>query len=406
MLVHDVGPRGSRPPPRYASWNGQPWKRLPACYRRWLISGRAARRRRCRWPAAGRPPAWWMWRSTLHQGHARSRRKTCVFDTWACSVSRSTPVAWIPSRWNRTAARPGSARALGDRRGQPAGRGGPCSTTASKHTHGLHRPANGGVANGMAAETAAGVPSRGSGRLRGEASVVSMAAGGCGAGPSTCPFIRRSVVERAFDTLACTDSRSTPGGADRVAVDRASRRVVSERVVSAGCDEPAVGTVDSPVARALRSVHKHSKVLHRSTRQSAGCTAPLGGKAHGSRPQVANGWRSSDGASRYPQLAGARPGPTSSVTWSRRPSSMWATFATDSGPRGGGRRDHRILGRCDLLGVVERSALSQVCNWRVTIEAQHDFGLQSAGESLVAQATARRSLVGESVIDDRRGCTC
>ena len=45
-----------------------------------------------------------------------------------------------------------------------------------------------------------------------------------------------------FDTLACTDSRSTPVGADSVAVKQGCRGgSVSERVLSAGCDQPARG---------------------------------------------------------------------------------------------------------------------------------------------------------------------
>ena len=99
-----------------------------------------------------------------------------------------------------------------------------------------------------------------------------------------------------FDALACSVSRSTPVGADSVAVkprdlntaesSGLSRRSGSERVLRAGCEQPA-GPWRSLVPLVLiahRSVYNQSKALYTTlSAQNARCTWPRWEAAHGSR---------------------------------------------------------------------------------------------------------------------------
>jgi hypothetical protein len=116
-----------------------------------------------------------------------------------------------------------------------------------------------------------------------------------------------------LDTWACPVSGSTPVGADPVAVKQGCRGGQDPIARSAaGCYRSArrwpslfpivtISTLDG-----LYSVK--GAVVSKVIAERSVYIAPLGGSTWQSPPQVANAWRSHDGASQYQHPPGARPG--------------------------------------------------------------------------------------------------
>jgi hypothetical protein len=124
-----------------------------------------------------------------------------------------------------------------------------------------------------------------SGRLRGEASVVSTA---CSVGTPPVWWMRRRhsstssstgdvLVKGVFRHVGVFGQPLHPGGSGFGRGETGlSRRSASKRVLSAGCDQPAGPWPSSfPLLIAHRSVYNLSKALHSAMPgQSARCTSP------------------------------------------------------------------------------------------------------------------------------------
>jgi len=206
--------------------------------------------------------------------------------------------------------------------------------------------------------------------------------------------------------LACSVSRSTPGGNGfRGGETGLSRRSVHARVLSAGCDQPAGrGHRCSPYSHSTPIGVQTAKsvVLWNARAERSVCIAPLGG-TYGSRPH-----RWPMGGAAMTVLFDTRTLPARDRADAIRDTvaqtfvHVEINFATDSGPAAavGAITD---FGQLTVFSVRSNhfSAERTPQLARDDLRPSIFFGLQLAGESLVAQG-GRQAVVrpGELVIYD------
>ena len=115
-----------------------------------------------------------------------------------------------------------------------------------------------------------------------------------------------------FDTLACSVSHSNPVGADSVPVNRIVAAVcirarAQRRLRRSGWAVAIAISLDSKT-HTVRCTTGQNRCTLKGQSRALGVHSPVGRRIWQSTPQVANGRRSSDGASRYQHSPGARPG--------------------------------------------------------------------------------------------------